>query len=168
KNKSALDAIKHWRTLAEENSVRLVLELIRRGKIRPLHTDMFSLDRTQGPPAMAMSEIRQGATPGNSYCAFPRLIVPQGPLTELSIRVQASGEFENKQGDLAVTRFLVKYRARGETVPSTQFVNGNEFKLNKTLRPFPVEVYLLLRGEPRTITFQASSPRLNETITCNF
>jgi nucleoside phosphorylase len=164
-NKSVMDAKKYWRVLAAENSVRVALQLITRGQIRPLYTDLFSIDTTLGSPAEAMSLIGEGTTPGHSLCAFPRLVVPRGPLTELSIAIHASGELEGQECNLEVIRFVTQYHARGERRVSERLAGTKEYKLSKILRAKPIGAYFLLRGVPQKVTFVVRSPGLVETAT---
>ena len=66
------DEKKYWRDLAKENSIRLALELIRRGRIRPLQTDQFILDPTPGLLSQCRQKIPYPTSPGVSF-RFSRL-----------------------------------------------------------------------------------------------
>ena len=48
KDKDLVDDVGCWRELAKETPARLLLEMIRRGRIRPTRADQFSLDPTPG------------------------------------------------------------------------------------------------------------------------
>ncbi|HVT15207.1 MAG TPA: hypothetical protein VHQ90_03365 [Thermoanaerobaculia bacterium] len=103
--KALLDSQGSWRTLAKENSARLVLQVIRRGRIRPLETDQFELDPSPGSPADARIVIPDPTASGVSFLHFPRLLVPRGPLTEIGFAAEAFAGVE----PIGIAKLVVQY-----------------------------------------------------------
>jgi hypothetical protein len=155
KNKSQKDAIGYWRDLAKENAVSLALELIRRGRIRPLQTDQFDIDDTIEDAGKARNIITEVSKPGVSYLLFPRLIVPRGPMTEALIKFEIFDENDH----LEIIKMVLLYHDAGgnakrywrESLPF-------EFELHELIAPKPLGVCLLIRGKPFTIRIAVSSP----------
>jgi hypothetical protein len=162
KNKDAVDASGYWRELAKETPAKLVLEIIKRGKIRPIRTDQFSLDLTPGSVAEARQVIQRVSAPGNSYLAFPRLVIPKGPLTGIRIEVAAS----DKSGLLELAELVIRYvdrqgKNRSEVLNTPPYM----FDLTQPLPGAPLGVYLLTIGEACQIKFSVitSNTRLQDT-----
>jgi nucleoside phosphorylase len=107
KGKAEADELVYWRELAAENSARLALAVIKRGRIRPLKTDQFELDLYRGDIADARERIKEISL-GMSLLAFPRLVKLLGPLTGLQLSVAASGA----EGPLEVINIVVEYQDR--------------------------------------------------------
>ena len=161
RSKDAEDAKGYWREMAKENPVRLILGMIRRGSIRPLNTDQFYLDPTAGSVADARGKILDVSSPGSSYLAFPRLVVPKGPLTGLDLCIAANGN----QGHLPVHKLVVEYwdyrRSRKEkTIDCPECAERpGEYRvhLEEPISAEPVGIYMMIRGTPNRITFNALS-----------
>src|SRR5262249_22312507 len=160
KNKSATDTQGHWRELAKENSARLVLGLIGPGRVCPLLTDQFDMDTTPGSPADARAIIEKVAAPGVSYRAFPRLVVPKGPLTELHIGI----EVYEADAPLAVNECKVRYTDREGNI-QIKPMTGQQltFYLREPIFPAPLGVYALIPKTPKRIRFTVSSPACTKT-----
>jgi len=150
KDKDAVDALGYWRELAKETPARLALEIIRRGKIRPVRTDQFYLDPTQGSVAETRAVIQRVSAPGNSYLGFPRLIVPKGPLTGIRIQVAVSG----KDGTLDLAELVIRYVDREGKIRS-EVVNAPPYavELSQHLPATPLGLYMLILGEASQIRF---------------
>lgn len=150
KDKDSVDAMKYWRELAKEAPARLVLEMIRCGKIKPIQTDQFTLDPALGSIADTRQVIQRVASPGNSYVGFPRLVVPKGPLTTVQVEVAVSGE----DGPLGIAELVIKYVDR-EGKNRSEVVNAPPYRveLNQLLPPAPIGVYMLVLGEASQIKF---------------
>lgn len=146
----------YWRELAKENSVRFALSLIERGRIRPLHTDEFDLDLTRGSAGDFRSKIPDPASGGISGLAFPKLVVPKGPLTHLLLRLQVFGEHEGTQSQLDVIKGVVEYtRLDGNRSQTTW--EGACIPALPFLAAEPVKLYLMIRGTTGRIAVSASS-----------
>ena len=153
-NKDREDAKGYWRELAKENPARLVLALIRRGRIRPQRTDEFSLDSRVGSPAQAREMIRDVSTPGVSYLSFPRLVVPSGPLTEVQIGIEAC----NEAGRLGIIKVVTEYSDRNGIWKKLETQDGASVHLTEPVAPVPIGVYALVRGVASSVAFTVASP----------
>jgi nucleoside phosphorylase len=156
-NKAREDAKQYWRDLAKENSVRLVLELIRRGRIRPLCTDQFDLDLTLGSPAEAREVISDVGSPPISYLAFPRLVVPKAPMTELQIGIEVDGMHDERVVRLPISKKVVVYQNREGNRARFEDTKP-EILLESPISAGPIGIYVLVRGKPCKVTFHESSP----------
>jgi hypothetical protein len=148
--KAAADGVSYWRELACENSIRLVLTMLRRGRIRPLHTDEFMLDPTCGSIDETRPFVAEGAAPGIAIRGFPRLVCPRGPITKMSIDVDAIAE----DGDaLRIHKLVVVQvpRSSGDRV-ARDCLPGRTVILEQ-LAPEPIQVHLLLAGTACAIRF---------------
>jgi len=160
KNKAQLDTQGYWRRLAAENSARMVLGIIRRGRIRPTGADQFKLDPTLGATADARSEIPGPAAPrGVAFLAFPRLVVPRGPLIRLTAKVEALQKDGRK---LDVLKLVVKYSDKTGILRKLEQHVGT-IELNGLSAAAPVSVYLMLRGVPDSVKFAFSTPTSQRT-----
>jgi nucleoside phosphorylase len=142
-NKAHLDDERYWRELAKENSVRLTLNLIRRGRIKPLQTDQFTLDTTPGSIADARMMIPDASAPGVSYLAFPNLVVPKGPLTDIQIDIDVI----SKTGTLEIIKLVIEYLDR------------SGYRKTET-----IGIYTMIRGTPEKIVFSVTSPFEHQTM----
>jgi len=162
--KESEDEKGYWRDLAKENSVRLALDVVRRGRIRPLYTDQFVLDVTRGSAAEFRDKIPDPASSNVSCLAFPRLVTPRGPLTRLQIETQVVGEYEGRNGELDVIRRVVEYTSSdGERVRESQANAGTKIVIGKPLAAEPIGFYLMVRGTPRSIQFTTKGPSGDQT-----
>jgi nucleoside phosphorylase len=87
-NKDSKDAMKIWRILASQGSAMLARRVMERGRFRPLHTDEFDVDPGLDEPSAARNILGTPVSGAPQFIAFPRLVVPLGPLTELAISVR--------------------------------------------------------------------------------
>lgn len=152
KGKTAADELVYWRELAAENSARLALAVIQRGRIRPLKTDQFELDLYRGDIAAARERIKEISL-GMSLLAFPRLVKLLGPLTGLQLSVAASGAEE----PLEVVDIVVEYQDRQGRQQQRTVDRDSEVEIAEPITGGQVGVYLLLKGTPSRIEFQAKS-----------
>jgi nucleoside phosphorylase len=153
KHKAAADELLYWRGLAAENSARLALAMIQRGRIRPLMTDQFDLDLDRGDTAEARDRIQGAVSVGMSLLAFPRLVKSLGPLTQLRLDVAALGA----EGPIEVVELVVEYedrngRQRGETVK-----RSSSIEIGEPIAKGQIGVYLLIDGTPSRIEFRAKT-----------
>jgi nucleoside phosphorylase len=152
--KARADEKKYWRELAAENAARFALSLIRRGRIRPLHTDEFVLDVTRSPLEIVRERIPDPSAAGIQLLGFSRLVCPTGPLTSLSIAVNAFGDGE---AVLPIQKLVVDYVRRDGEHVAKPFTAGNEIVLSG-LAAEPLQVYLSLIGVAQQIHFAVRSP----------
>lgn len=154
KTKAKMDALGVWRELAGENSVRLALALIRRGRLPATLADQFTLDHTMAPISEARSVIVGPAKPGVSFPAFTGLVRPLGPLTRLAIHVT----LRTAHHPVPVLEARVRYQSRGQEVdhvaqPGPRVV----FATNDPVDPQPVALYMLTPEPPEAIGVEVSS-----------
>jgi hypothetical protein len=158
--KGGADDVGYWRSLACENSIRLALAVMRRGRIRPVNTDQFVLDQTCGPIEVTRSYIPEPASPGNSLRGFPALVQPKGPITSIRLSIRAT---TNNGMDLNVHKLVVSFVSL-ETGQRTD-VNwppGEPINLAKLASEW-VGLYLMLAGKPAVIQFSAKTPVEEQT-----
>jgi nucleoside phosphorylase len=160
-SKDQLDALGHWRTLAKENPVRLALAMMRRGRLPALHADQFEMDLRIDSPVAARQVLGQ-VSPGMALLAFPRLIVPSGPLTQLSVRMEARG----KKGPADIVQSVVDYgtpegRRRAGPSPSSA---ANGLRIAETIDPQPIGVYLMVRETPTLVQFTVETPAKRQSV----
>lgn len=145
--KTNLDTEGSWRRLASANPVRLLLALMRRGKIRSLRADEFSVSVTAASPTRARDFIPRATAPGIAMLAFDELVVPYGPLTRLSITVAA----ESVRGPNAVLEGVVTcVSADGTAI--TDRLTGAAWVTERPLAPHPVGLYLMLADTPTSVS----------------
>jgi nucleoside phosphorylase len=155
-SKSQTDAKIYWRRLATENSVRMAIEIIQRGRIRPLNTDRFYLDLTKGSPAEAWSVLKEKSV-GAAALAFPRLVIPEGPITELRLNYSA----RDNNGPLPILVAKVRYTDRaGET--ATMDIKGDKLSWKiewprSPIGPQPIGLFFLVQGTPQVVDFKVST-----------
>jgi nucleoside phosphorylase len=148
-NKAKADAKNYWRELAKENPVRLALEMIRLGGIRSLRADRFSLDITLASAAQAM-QILEKKSVGTSPLAFPRLVVPEGPLNELRITCEP----RDAAGPLNVLSAAVTFVDRDDIPQRVKLERGQmTWDCRQSLSASPVGWYALVDGEPSSVKF---------------
>lgn len=150
KKKERLDAVRFWRELAKENPARLAIELVRRGKIKPLATDEFIPDVRTGSPGEAREMIRSVSAPGTAYLAFPRIVMPKGPLTELHIRFETYGD----HGELQVFRAVLEYAVRDGRRVREEVESANSIDIDHTIFGSTIGLYLMLSASPTKIIFK--------------
>jgi nucleoside phosphorylase len=153
-NKDREDAKGYWRELAKANPVHLAKALILRGRVRPQRTDEFSLDPTNGSPAEAREKIRDVSSPGVSYLAFPRLVVPCGPLTEVEIGIEA----RNEAGSLSIIKIVTEYSDHRGNRKKVETEDSASLHLTEPVAPMPIGVYVLVRGLASSVAFTVASP----------
>ncbi|MFA5897548.1 MAG: 5'-methylthioadenosine/S-adenosylhomocysteine nucleosidase [Hyphomicrobium sp.] len=154
RTKDSLDRLGHWRTLAKENPVRLALAMLRRGRLRALQTDQYGIDVAIGSPVSARGVFGQ-VSPGMALLAFPRLIVPRGPLTRLQLEVDVQG----KNGPVEILQRAVQYRTPdGLRRSEATLVPPDDRARPETIEPSPVALYLMLRETPTSVRFTVETP----------
>lgn len=153
-DKDSEDTKRYWRELAKQNSARVALALIRRGRIRPLGTDEFRLDPVLGPPGEARDRIRDASAPGVAYLAFPRLVVPAGPLTEFRLTVKA----RSNAGPLSVRVLLLEFLDRDGKRQQVEVRNDTPVELMRPIAAHPVGAYALIAEAASDVEFEASTP----------
>jgi nucleoside phosphorylase len=160
KTKDHLDRLGHWRTLAKENPVRLALAMMRRGRFRALDTDQFEINLATGSPVAAREVLGQ-VSPGMALLAFPRLIVPRGPLTRLHLAMEAHG----KNGPIEILQRVVEYLTptgpRRTGLALLPEANGD--RVPETIEPRPVALYLMLRETATAIRFTVETPAIRQS-----
>jgi nucleoside phosphorylase len=152
-NKAQLDAIGFWRALAAENSARLALAIIQRGRLRANLTDQFELDLTKSPPYEVRTVIKSATVPGVGLPGFARLVVPKGPLTQLVIRATPTLGGEPVQ----ILEVRVVYHAKGRRIE--QELTGGDvvvFDLREPLDSQPIGLYMLTKQAPDKIDFEVN------------
>jgi len=153
KKKDRLDAVRYWRELAKENPARLAIELIRRGKIRPLATDQFIVDIRCGSPGEAREVIRSVSAAGTAYLAFPRLITPKGPLTELHIQFEARSDM----GPLKVLQAVLEYTVKDAKRVRQTAESADAIHVEHTILGSRIGLYFMLSASPATVSFRIKS-----------
>lgn len=157
KEKDQLDALGYWRDLAKENSARLAIALIQRGRMRPLRTDQFTIDVRAGSPASAREVIRDVSAPGTQYLAFPQLVAPSGPLTELMIRLEPAGAKSPR-----ILKMVVQYHGTdGKRAAKT--VDSSEIQITGALSPAPIRAYVMLSNTASQIRFRIKTSGEEQT-----
>jgi Phosphorylase superfamily len=157
--KSALDSDGYWRQLACENSIRLALAVIKRGRIRPQRADQFTLDATLGPIETTRAHIPDPASPGHALVGFPALVLPRGPITALDIEFQALGA----DSPATIHKVVISHVPFGMERTLVSRTRERKVSLGK-LSPEPVGIYLLLSCEASIISFAVRSPAEERTI----
>jgi nucleoside phosphorylase len=158
--KDKLDKERHWRELAKENPVRLVLALLRRGRLRPLNTDQYEVDQRNAPPTAAAQII--GPASRVAFQAFPRLVLPRGPLTALRIEIEAAGA----AGRIHVLKHVVTYA----TAQGPRRLEGKSpvqrVEIAEVILPHPIGVYLMLGETPTSVRFHLTTPAQTAEVHC--
>lgn len=148
------DPEKLWRALAKENSVLCVLALIGRGKIRPVHTDQYDLDPTRGSSGDARKMIPDPSAPGAQLLAFPRFVVPKGPLTRLQIGIEAYGPV----GSLAAFKRVIDYRDYEGNLETKTWNEGDpDICIEKPISAEPIGLFLMFRVPANRIVFRVNT-----------
>jgi hypothetical protein len=148
------DAKGYWRELAKENPVRFLMALIRRGRIRALRSDEFMLDPTAGTPAEARAVIKDVSAPGVSLLAFPSLVGPLGPLTELTIGMEAR---DPHGGILSIIAMVVVFVDHHDAKRQMRIEHQVRIKLPGPIGRDPIGVFALVQGTAAKIVFDATT-----------
>ncbi|SDP04586.1 5'-methylthioadenosine/S-adenosylhomocysteine nucleosidase [Afipia sp. GAS231] len=149
------DEKKCWRTLATENSIRLVLSLLRSGRIKPLQTDEFSLDLTRSTLAELGNRINLSVAPGVAVLGFSRLVLPKGPLTRLAIEITPTSE-DNRTLRI-VTGVVEHLDLHGKLVATEIPADARKIEI-ENVGPSPVGIYLMLAGTAKHVHFLVHGP----------
>lgn len=156
KNKAMTDGIRFWRELASENSARLALSIIKRGRLPATFADQFEIDTTAAPVGEARRIITVPTAPGVAFWAFPRLILPRGPMTRLDFKATLA----SARGPVQVLEARVVYRSEGQRierrVPSATPV---QFSTKERIDPQPIELHMMTSTNPDSITLEVGSGR---------
>ena len=159
KNKAAADELVYWRELAAENSARLALAMIERGRIRPLGTDQFELDLYRGDISEVRDRIQGSVSGGMSLLAFPRLVKLLGPLTGIYLNIMAWGA----EGPLRVMEMLVEFEDRNGRRRREAFKDSSEIEISEPVTSSHIGMYLFLDGRPERIKFQAKGQKITKS-----
>jgi nucleoside phosphorylase len=155
-NKAQDDAKKYWRRLATENSFRMAVDLIRRGRIKALNADRFHLEPSKGSAAEARAVLGTKSV-GAANLAFPRLVVPHGPLSELRIKFEVLGSGGELLG---ISDGRVRYFDRaGKPVQEDLSGNRQSWSIEWPMSPIgpgPIGLYLVVQGTPQQANFSAA------------
>jgi hypothetical protein len=153
--KAAADDSGYWRQLACENSIRLALAMIRRGRVRPLQTDQFALDPTCGTIEETRSHIPDPASPGVSLRGFPQLLLPCGPITTASININATKE---DGASVRIHKLVVSCVSHDDGKRASAPYSADKPIILSKLAPEPVGVYLMLAEKAEVIRFSIKTP----------
>jgi nucleoside phosphorylase len=151
--KSQQDVKKYWRLLATENSFRMALGIMLRGRIRPLNADKFQLKPTAGSVMEARQVIPKKSVGCANLC-FPQLVIPGGPITALEL------EFVVHGADGQVLPLLdarVRYFGRLDQEATVEEVKDRySWSIGwpkAPIRSDPIGLYLLVEGTPAKVGF---------------
>lgn len=154
KNKAMTDGIRFWRELASENSVRLALSIIKRGRLPATLADQFEIDTVAAPVGEARRILTIPTAPGVAFWAFPRLVLPRGPMS----RLELTATIASAAGPVQVLEARLVYRSEGQRierpVPSASPV---QFSTKERIDPQPIELYMMTRTNPDFIAFEVRS-----------
>lgn len=161
KGKAAADELVYWRELAAENSARLALAMIQRGRIRPLQTDQFEFDLYRGDAADARRRIQGAVSVGMSLLAFPRLVKPLGPLTHFRLDILPHGPAE----PLEVIEMVIEYENCHGRPRIEKVERSSTAEIAEPIAASEIGVYLLIGGQPDQIEFRARAWTTTKTAT---
>ena len=151
--KAHLDKDGHWRKLARQTAANFVVEMMQTGSFEGLHTDEFDLSPEKGSPALARQLINRPVAPGNSFLAFPRLILPHGPLTGLTITIEVKAEPPAKN----IRQLVVQYVDGSNKIQRRTIENDHLVTISENIAPFPIGIYLMSLGEVHSLTFRVQT-----------
>jgi nucleoside phosphorylase len=155
------DEKEYWRKLANENSIRLALALIESGRIKPLRTDEFAVDVTRGSVAEVRDRITRPASDGVSVLAFPKLVLPKGPLTQLTVEITATTGAGQR---LRVIEAIAEHvNLRTEPVAANFPAESYAVTL-KNIGPSPIGLYFMLGGTAEQLRFRISGPACTQEV----
>lgn len=136
-----------------------MLAVLRRGRLRSLGTDQFTLDVTKGPLDEARRRISRSASPGHAFLSFPQLVMPKGPITRLRIAVDVRGD----AAQLPVIQWSVEYQAKDAARARRTQDGGGEIRFEEPMLPGPIGVTVMVRGEPARARFTVATPGGQQT-----
>jgi nucleoside phosphorylase len=158
-DKAKLDAFVSWRALATENSARLALAIMRRGRLKPQQTDQFKLDTTVASIEVTKERIPDHIRRGFSLLGFPQLVIPKGPLTSLAIQIRA---VDANGGTICFAKQVAEYMS-GAQRRRSEFAGGaSQFATTDVIDPLPIGLYLLAEGKVAKIIFEVRSASSEE------
>lgn len=159
-NKDSKDAMKIWRILASQGSAMLARCVMGRGRFRPIHTDEFDTDDALAEPSTAREVLGTPVSSAPQFIAFPRLVVPRGPLTELKI----SAQFVLKDGSETAAEGRVEYVTL-EGQKRQMNLNRGQHVFHITGRDArdriaaqPIRVYFRLNTQAVSARFEVTTP----------
>jgi adenosylhomocysteine nucleosidase len=152
-SKAKLDAIVCWRKLATQNSARLALAIIQRGRLKPQRTDQFELDPRVDSIKITKRWIPEPIRPGYSLLGFQSLVVPQGPLTRLKIVVTPLGVDDK---ELPIVKGIFDYKVEKTNAESEPKRLPSLLETDEVIKASPVGVYLLVDGMPAKVRFDVT------------
>jgi nucleoside phosphorylase len=154
KNKAKMDAKGFWRELAGENSVRLALAIIRRGRLRPTLADQFDLETTLASAAEAKRILPMPSTAGVALLAFGRLVRPRGEMSRLEIVATLTSAGE----PVSVLQARVLYQSKGQRVERALEPGLSiRFLTDDRIDPQPIGLYMMAGRDPDLITLEVRS-----------
>jgi nucleoside phosphorylase len=152
-SKAKLDAIVCWRKLATQNSARLALAIIQRGRLKPQRTDQFELDPRIDSIKITKRWIPEPIRPGYSLLGFQSLITPLGPLTRLKIVVIVLDAGGKK---LTIVKGIFDYKVEKTNAETEPKRFPSLLDTEEVIKAEPVGVYLLVDGTPAKVSFDVT------------
>jgi hypothetical protein len=139
----------------------LALALIESGRIKPLRTDEFAVDVTRGSVAEVRDRITRPASDGVSVLAFPKLVLPKGPLTQLTVEITATTGAGQR---LRVIEAIAEHvNLRTEPVAANFPAESYAVTL-KNIGPSPIGLYFMLGGTAEQLRFRISGPACTQEV----
>lgn len=154
KNKAKLDAQRFWRELAGENSVRLALAMMGRGRLQPTLADQFDIDTTLASAAEARRVLPTPTVAGVAFLAFPQLVRPRGAMSRLNISVTlvSTGVV------VPVLEAKVIYQSRERWTEHTSRPGPEvQYVTKDRIDAVPVGLYMMAKTDPDLINIQIGS-----------
>ena len=142
-DKAKLDAIGCWRKLATENSARLAVAIIHRGRLTSQSTDQFDLDPRIDSVAITRRWIPDHLRAGYSLLGFQNLVMPLGPLTKLKRVIKP---LDPTDKTLKIVKSVFDYSPEHTNAVSTIKRLSSGFETDEIIKPSPIGVYLLVEG----------------------
>jgi hypothetical protein len=113
------------------------------------------------PPTAAAQII--GPASRVAFQAFPRLVLPRGPLTALRIDIEAAGA---AGVPIDVLKHVVTYATAQGPRRSEGVSPGQRVEIAETILPHPIGVYLMLRETPTGVRFRVTTPARTAEVQC--
>lgn len=159
--KAAMDKDGSWRKLALQNASNFVVEMIKQGRFPALNTDKFELSGEKGGPSPARELINMPVSNGEvvSFLSFPKLVIPHGPLTGITIAAVAFSEGR----PLEIRYLAVRYTNSHER--QTVMKKGSHiFHEQGYIGVDPIRVYLMIMGQADTLKFTVETFSMKDEI----
>lgn len=148
--KAATDKDGFWRKLALQNAASFVVEMIKQGRFPALDTDKFELSDEKGGPSQARELINMPVSNGEvvSFLSFPKLVIPHGPLTGITIGAAAFSE-----GRPLEIRYLAVRYTNNHGRQTVTKKGSHIFREQGHIGVDPIRVYLMIMGGADTLKF---------------